>query len=253
MKWKAKEKRKDVSIWMQSSKELTWLMIKKMQKQRKSSWARKARILEYRLPWWLSGLWLCTPNAGGLGSIPGQGTKSHKPQDPTFRDKDQVHPKKKKERERILEWVAIPSSRASSQARNWTHISCEPFGEPEPQYTLTVTLQQLKCPPLPRPRRFWGRLKTKASVAQCLTLRLLCLSLSLLQLLATPWTVALPAPLSMEFSRQQRNHLPQTGTWAHVLGFKPSQNSQYLVSGPNEARVLDVSSQKEFSERQSDR
>jgi len=27
----------------------------------------------------------------------------------------------------------------------------------------------------------------------------------------------------------------------------------HLVSGPNEAQVLDVSSQKEFSERQSDR
>ena len=54
-KWKAKEKRKDISIWMQNSKELTWLMIKKMQKQRKSSWARKARILDCRLPWWLSG------------------------------------------------------------------------------------------------------------------------------------------------------------------------------------------------------
>ena len=25
------------------------------------------------------------------------------------------------------------------------------------------------------------------------------------------------------------------------LGFKPSQNSRYLVSGPNEAQVLDVS------------
>ena len=39
-------------------------------------------------------------------------------------------------------------------------------------------------------------------------------------------------------------------TW---LGLKPSQNPQYLVSGLNEAQVLDVSSQKEFSERQSDR
>ena len=39
-------------------------------------------------------------------------------------------------------------------------------------------------------------------------------------------------------------------TW---LGLKPSQNSWYLVLGPNEAQVLDVSSQKEFSERQSDR
>ena len=32
---------------------------------------------------------------------------------------------------------------------------------------------------------------------------------------------------------------------------KPSQNPLYLVSEPNEAQVLDVSSQKEFSERQS--
>ena len=37
------------------------------------------------------------------------------------------------------------------------------------------------------------------------------------------------------------------------LGLKPSQNPQYLVSEPNEAQVLDVSSQKEFSERQRDR
>ena len=39
-------------------------------------------------------------------------------------------------------------------------------------------------------------------------------------------------------------------TW---LGLKPSQNPWDLVSGPNEARVLDVSSQKEFGERQNDR
>ena len=39
-------------------------------------------------------------------------------------------------------------------------------------------------------------------------------------------------------------------TW---LGLKPSQNPWYLVSGPNEVQVLDVSSKKEFSERQSDR
>ena len=37
------------------------------------------------------------------------------------------------------------------------------------------------------------------------------------------------------------------------LGLKPSQNPRYLVSGPNETQVLDVSSQKKFSERQSDR
>ena len=39
-------------------------------------------------------------------------------------------------------------------------------------------------------------------------------------------------------------------TW---LGFEPRQNPQYLVSGPNEAQVLDVSSQKEFRERQRDK
>ena len=32
------------------------------------------------------------------------------------------------------------------------------------------------------------------------------------------------------------------------LELKPSQNPQYLVSGPNLAQVLDVSSQKEFSD-----
>ena len=56
------------------------------------------------------------------------------------------------------------------------------------------------------------------------------------------------------------NLLPQIGTQTQPkpclgleptwLGLKPSQNSQYLVSGPNEAQVLDVSLQKEFSERQ---
>ena len=37
------------------------------------------RILRTELPWWSSGLRLCAPNAGGLGSIPGQGTRSHMP------------------------------------------------------------------------------------------------------------------------------------------------------------------------------
>ena len=37
------------------------------------------------------------------------------------------------------------------------------------------------------------------------------------------------------------------------LELKPSQNPWFVVSGPNEAQVLDVSLQKEFSEGQSDR
>ena len=38
-----------------------------------------------------------------------------------------------------------------------------------------------------------------------------------------------------------------------MAGLEPGQNPQYLVSEPNEGQVLDVSAQKEFSERQSDR
>ena len=49
---------------------------------------------------------------------------------------------------------------------------------------------------------------------------------------------------------QPRPCLELEPTW---LILKPSLNSQYLVSGPNEAQVLNVSSQKEFCERQSDR
>ena len=37
------------------------------------------------------------------------------------------------------------------------------------------------------------------------------------------------------------------------LVLKPSQNPQYLVLGPNKAQILDVSLQKEFSERHNDR
>ena len=49
---------------------------------------------------------------------------------------------------------------------------------------------------------------------------------------------------------ESKPYLGLEPTW---LGLKPSQNPQCLVSGPNETRVLDVSWQKELSERQSDR
>ena len=45
----------------------------------------------------------------------------------------------------------------------------------------------------------------------------------------------------------------QSDTFYLRLAREPSQSPQYLVSGPNEAQILAVSSQKEFSERQSDR
>ena len=53
--------------------------------------------------------------------------------------------------------------------------------------------------------------------------------------------------------------MPQIGTGAHVPGLKPARalslptEVTLLVSGPDEAQVLDFSLQKEFSERQSDR
>ena len=37
------------------------------------------------------------------------------------------------------------------------------------------------------------------------------------------------------------------------MELEPSQNPWNLISGPNEAQVLDVSLQKESSERQNDR
>ena len=60
------------------------------------------------------------------------------------------------------------------------------------------------------------------------------------------------APASQEFwmcLAGNWSHAAQIGTWTHGLFIEIT----HLVSGLNEARVLDVSSQKELSERQSDR
>ena len=55
-------------------------------------------------------------------------------------------------------------------------------------------------------------------------------------------------------------HFSQAETVCHrlvvepnVAGTQTQPKPQYLVLGPNEAQVLDILSQKEFSERQSDR
>ena len=48
------------------------------------------------------------------------------------------------------------------------------------------------------------------------------------------------------------NRLPQTGTWIHVAGTGTQSKHMVPVLGPNEAQVLEVSLQKEFSEKQSD-
>ena len=71
---------------------------------------------------------------------------------------------------RILEWVAVPFSRGSSQSRNRTQVSCIAGG----LFTSWVTREAQK----------WK-------------------SLSRVQLFTTPWTVACQAPLSMGFSRPE--------------------------------------------------
>ena len=51
-------------------------------------------------------------------------------------------------------------------------------------------------------------------------------------------------------SGTQTQPKPSLGLEPTWLGLKPSQKPRYLVSGPKEVQILDVSSQKEFSERQ---
>ena len=76
---------------------------------------------------------------------------------------------------RILEWVAMSSSRGSSQLRDQTHISC-----------------------------IAGRFFTMEPPGKSSTLDAGVLShLSHVQLFVTPWTVAHQVTLSMDFSRQE--------------------------------------------------
>ena len=70
---------------------------------------------------------------------------------------------------RILEWVVFPFSRGSSQPRDWTQVSRVAGG-----FFTSWATREAQCYFL---IRVW--------------------------LYATPWTVVLQAPLSMEFSRQK--------------------------------------------------
>ena len=79
---------------------------------------------------------------------------------------------------RILEWVAMSSSRGSSQPRDWTRVShtIDRF------FTIWAIREAQR-----KPKKDWSEVK----------------SLSHVQLFATPWTVAHQAPRSMGFSRQE--------------------------------------------------
>ena len=139
---------------------------------------------------------------------------------------------------RILEWVAISFSRASSWPRNQTHISCvgqedslslNHLGSPEKPYSclkLQINLRNeaaaaaakslQSCPTLCDPMDCSLPGFSVHGILQARTLERVAISfsnawkwkvkvksLSRVWLLATPWTAAHQAPPSMGFSGQQ--------------------------------------------------
>ena len=112
---------------------------------------------------------------------------------------------------RILEWVALPFSRASSQPRDRMQVSAlqvdslpaEPPGKPKNAGVGSLSLLQwifliqesnqdlLNCRQILYQLSYQGSLKWKWK------------SLGHVQLFATPWPVAHQAPLSLAFSRQE--------------------------------------------------
>ena len=128
----------------------------------------------------------------------------------------------------ILEWIAIPFSRESSQPRDWTqisHIAGRFFTswatrEAQDWSGRKQDVHHIRCLLFK-----WFRFKenkTKQNTSQlsfyfykyifwplkeiwlfAIVYTLVVVSLSHIQLFATPWTIAHQAPLSMEFSRQE--------------------------------------------------
>ena len=94
-------------------------------------------------------------------------------------------------RARILEWVAMPSSRGSSRPKDRTCISCTPgrFFTTEPTWNTPPSPQPIYM----SPSKFPISIRMRCAVLCCRFSRL-C---------ATPWTVAHQAPLSTGFSRQE--------------------------------------------------
>ena len=69
----------------------------------------------------------------------------------------------------------------------------------------------------------------------------------------------LEPPLGKQLCIYNWNRSSQIEAWIHMPGLKPGEThglpaeTTYLVSGPTEAQVLTVSSQKELRDRLSDR
>ena len=129
---------------------------------------------------------------------------------------------------RILEWVAMPSSRGFSQPRDWTWVSCVscirqtgslplPPGKPYPITAAAAAAKWLQlCPTLCHPIDGSPPGSPVPGILQARTLEWVAISfsnawkwkvkvksLSCVWLFTTAWTAAYQAPPSMGFSRQE--------------------------------------------------
>ena len=175
---------------------------------------------------------LCTPNAAGLSSIPGQGARYHLEQlkfphvcsvvQPCLTLRDSMNCNSPGSsvhgifQARILEWVAISYSRGSSWPRNWTHISCT--GRQILYHWDTWEASHASMEINKYISSYHLKKKKKISTTEADVVRkpvsedhifpglifIVVQSLSHVQLFAmTLWTVAHQAPLSMAFCRQE--------------------------------------------------
>ena len=126
----------------------------------------------------------------------------------------------------ILLWVAMPSPRGSSRPRDWTWVSCTTGdslllnhgGSPIYMYAAAAAAAKSlqSCPTLCDPIDGSPPGAAVPGILQARTLEWVAISfsnawkwkvkvksLSCIQLLATPWTTAYQAPLSMGLSRQE--------------------------------------------------
>ena len=117
---------------------------------------------------------------------------------------------------RILEWVAIPFSRASSQPKDWTQFSCIAGRFFTIRATAAAAKSLQSCPTLRDPTDGSPPGSPVPGILQARTLEWVAISLSnawkwkvkvkslsRVRLLETPWTAAYQAPPSMGFSRQE--------------------------------------------------
>ena len=141
---------------------------------------------------------------------------------------------------RILEWVAYPLSRGSSQPRNWTMVSCiagrvfTSWAIRESPHLNAAAAKSLQsCPTLCNPVDSRPPGSPIPGILQARTLEWVAISfsnawkwkvkvksLSSVWLLATPWTAAYQAPPPMGFSRQKYWSglpLPSPLTWIDSL------------------------------------